>query len=181
MKFLLCQIPRIVKNVRFARLIESFKLDVSQEFAVWIVKLGPAIDLGLEDQGGQKARNRVHGQDVIERPAIEISLAEVPPVLSVAQAGQRVQEGFHHFSWHECISIILRLTEKILHGIEVAEPIGGKYRVGWKSSKRLLLAEHVTEELLGCFEPFTVLGLIIDDAHPGADARERPHGILVVE
>ena len=86
LQLLFCQIPRIVKNIRFATLIESFKLDVRQKFAVWIVKLGPAVDLGFEDQGRQKARNRVDGQDVIERPAIEISLAEVPPVLSVAQA-----------------------------------------------------------------------------------------------
>ena len=85
LKFLLRQVPRIVKDVRFARVIEPFKLDVVQELAVWIVKFGPAIDLGLEDQGGQKARNRVHGQEVIEGPAIEISLAEVLPVLSVAQ------------------------------------------------------------------------------------------------
>ena len=76
-----------------AWLIETFELDVCQKTALGIIKLGPAVDLGFEDQRRQKARRGVHGEDVIERPAIEISLAEVlPPVPAIPQKGQAVQQ-----------------------------------------------------------------------------------------
>ena len=86
----LCEIECIVKEVRLSTLIQFFELDVFQELAVLIMKPGPAVDLGLVQQARQKTHRRIHCQDVVERPSIEIPFTEIPPILATAQKRQGV-------------------------------------------------------------------------------------------
>ena len=73
-----------MKDVGLSTLIQPFELDVLQELAILVKKPRAAVDLRLVHECGQETHRRVHGQHVIERPAVEIPLIEFPPILAIA-------------------------------------------------------------------------------------------------
>ena len=68
------------------------------------------------------------------------------------------------------ILVVLRLEQIIPCGLDAAGPIRRKYSIRWKALKRLVIAKHVVEKIVGRFDFTAFLRLIIDNPDPRTDA-----------
>jgi len=64
---------------------------------------------------------------------------------------------------------MLRLEQKIPRGVGAARPIRREDGIRRKALERLVVAKHIVEKIIGCFNFIVFCGLVIDDPDPRTD------------
>src|SRR5205085_9509528 len=186
------QIPGIVIDKGLVLALKRLEIYVVEEAAIRVVKPGAAGDLRLVRQGGQKAHRRVHGHHLVERPPVEISLAEVsskffdfvkilPGRVAPSPSDTRhlpqsrggVEKRLHDFFGQEYGLVIAWLDQKLPHRFGVAAPVRGKHGIERKTVKRLVVAKYAAKKLRRFFD-FVTFRLIVNHPDPGADTGQCP-------
>ena len=105
-------------------------------------------------------------------------------------SGHGALDLFHHLvRLPSEITVTFGIGDEVLEGLDVGVPIRPEYGVYGETLIAFIVPKYaVPEEFIGQFGSAFVfffegffIELIVDDANPGADARQRPHIKLIVE